>query len=431
MPEPSQSLLLLLCALTACGLILMVVILLIMVRRGKAPEILPGIIRQLDEGNRAGQQAVQIVGTQLNERIAEQTKTLNDRIAEQSQAVNHELARNREELSREFKQVRETMEARLTAIQQDNAKRLDEMRSTVDEKLAETLERRFTESFTLISQRLESVQRGLGEMQTLAGNVVDLKNVLTNVKTRGNFGEYQLLALLEDVFTPDQFETNFAPNLRSQQRVEFAVKMPGFEEPVYLPIDSKFPIENYQRLLEAYEAGDAAGVASLHTELVNQALRFARDIRDKYLNPPRTTDFGIMFVPTESLYAELMREPGFADRMRSYKTLLAGPSTLQALIVSFQVGFSSLAIEKRTSEIEQLLGAVKTEFGNFQGILESVDKRLEQARGEIAKATRKTGTIQRKLKNVTELPTGESTLLLEAGDEEDTDNAEVVVLENS
>ncbi|MCL2136368.1 MAG: DNA recombination protein RmuC [Coriobacteriia bacterium] len=399
--------------------------------------------KRLDENNKQidqVQQAVQFVGTQTNERIAEQTRAINERLTDQSkltldnqsrqtESLNTELGRNRDEMSKEFKQVRETMEARLTSIQQVNTQKLDEMRAVVDEKLSETLEKRFSESFTLISERLESVQRGLGEMQILAGNVTDLKNILANVKTRGNFGEYQLQALLEDVFTPDQYEINFAPNPRSQHRVEFAIRLPGAEdEPVYLPIDSKFPIEDYQRLLDAYDNADKDTVNNLYKSLINSTRSFARDIRDKYIKPPRTTDFGIMFVPTEGLYAELMREPGFADNLRrEFKVLPAGPSTLQALIVSFQVGFSTLAIEKRSSEIEKILGAVKTEFEKFEGILENVDKRLEQARGEISKATLKSGTIRSRLKSVTELPTAESEQLLGSYDEAD---AEVLTVED-
>lgn len=365
--------------------------------------------------------------TATGERLTAQAKQASDSQSELTKTLAAELARNREEMSREFTAIRETMQARLAAIQQDNAKKLDEIRSTVDEKLSETLQQRFSESFNLISERLESVQRGLGEMQQLAGSVTSLNNVLANVKTRGNFGEFQLQALLEDVFTPDQYEINFAPRLRSQNRVEFAIRLPGSnDDPVYLPIDSKFPIEDYQRLLDAYDSGDRETINSQQQRLINTTRVFAKDIRDKYINPPRTTDFGIMFVPTESLYAELMREPGFADTMRrEYKVHITGPSTLQALIVSLQVGFSTLAIEKRSSEIEKLLGAVKTDFDKFEGILLSVDKRLEQARSEIDKATRRSGTIKRRLKNVTALPTGESALLLESGDPDDDEPDEI------
>ena len=409
-------------------------------------------------------QAISLVSTQLNERIAEQTKTVNEQLSAQAKTVNEqlggqtqalnerlaeqaksategqqvqtatlstELKANREEMSKEFAQVRETMEARLKQIQLDNTTKLDEMRATVDEKLSETLEKRFSESFTLISDRLESVQRGLGEMQQLAGSVTALNNVLANVKTRGNFGEYQLQTLLEDVFTPDQYEVNFAPKPRSQQRVEFAIRMPGkSDDPVWLPIDSKFPIESYQRLLDAYESNDPETMLTERRTLLSRTRRFAMDIRDKYLNPPRTTDFAVMFVPTEGLYAELLREPGFADEMlRSNKVLLAGPSTFMALISSLQVGFSTVAIEKRSSEIEKLLGAVKSDFSSFEKTLEKVDQRLEQARTEIGTATRRSSTIQRRLRDVTGLPADESAELLEAGGVfEDTD-IEVEVLE--
>jgi len=363
-----------------------------------------------------------------NERLTEHTATTNQRLAEQNAALNTELARNREELARELVQIREMMATRLTEISQDNSKKLDEMRATVDEKLSETLERRFTESFTLISNRLESVQKGLGEMQILASNVTDLKNILANVKTRGNFGEYQLQTLLEDVLAPDQYETNFAPFPRGQQRVEFAVRLPGLDsEPVYLPIDSKFPIEDYQRLLEAYDKGDKDAIDSQHKALIRQSKVFARSIRDKYLNPPRTTDFAVMFVPTEGLYAELMREPGFADDLNSLKIMLAGPNTLYALISSYRIGFAQIAISKRASEIETLLSAVKKDFSSFQGILDSVDKRIMQAHADIEKATKKTETIQRRLRNVTELPETNAVLLLSEGEDE---NAEVLLVED-
>ena len=457
-------------ALVLCGILLSLVTLVLVIRGRGATGNSSDLASRIDESSRANQQAVQLISNQLNQRvseqsdslsgrlleqsdsiskrlgeqsdslsgrlgdqtkalndrISEQTKALNDRISEQSLTVGNELARNREELSRELLQIRQTMEQRLASIQEENTKKLDEMRVTVDEKLSETLERRFAESFTLISDRLESVQRGLGEMQSLAGSVVDLKNVLTNVKTRGSFGEYQLQALLEDVLAPDQYEVNFAPNPRSQQRVEFAVRLPGGDEPVYLPVDSKFPIENYQRLLEAYDSGDRDEIASAYKILLNQARTSAREIRDKYLNPPRTTDFAVMFVPTEGLYAELLREPGFADDLRGLKVVLAGPTTFYALVSTFQVGFTTLAIEKRTGEIETLLGAVKSEFGKFAGILEKVDKRLEQARQEIGNATRKTTTIQRRLRSITELPLDQSILLLEPGGV-DSDDAIVIL----
>jgi DNA recombination protein RmuC len=417
-------------AVTLLALVLSAVLMALIVLLARAVRGNRDLAAKMDDSIRLSEQAVaavQLVGSQLNERIEAQSRAVNDQLAAQARATgeqqaaqaraqNEQLAQNREEMSREFTQVRQTMEERLAALAQDNATKLEAMRATVDEKLSETLQQRFSESFTLISERLESVQQGLGEMRTLAGNVTDLRNVLANVKNRGNFGEYQLKALLEDVFTPDQYEANFAPNLRSQQRVEFAVRLPGYDEPVYMPIDSKFPIDDYQRLLEASENGDNDGVAACHKVLVNKAKGFARDIRDRYLNPPRTTDFGVMFVPTEGIYAELMREPGFADELRHLKVLIAGPSTMQALIVSYQIGFSTLAISKRSSEIERLLGAVKTDFGKFQDLLRKVDDRLRQARDEIGKATNRSNTIQRRLKGVTELSEPESDLLLGEGD---------------
>ncbi len=330
------------------------------------------------------------------------------------------LARFEESVSRQLTENREVVEKRLTLLQEGNEKKLEQMRLTVDEKLTETVEKRFAESFTLISERLEQVHRGLGEMQKLAGGVDDLRKVLSGVKTRGNLGEYQLCAILDQVLSPDQFIANAAVRLRTQERVEFAIKIPSksSEEPdLLLPVDSKFPIEDYERLLAAYD-GEGDELASVISSRLTRSIKtFARSIRDKYINPPVTTDFAIMFVPTEGLYAEVLRTPGlFEELQRSYHVTVVGPTNLVAFLSSLQMGFRTLAIEKRSSEVWKLLGAVKTEFGRYEGLLENVQKKIEQAGKEMEKVSSKTRTINRKLNKVQELPSSESSTLLEQGE---------------
>jgi DNA recombination protein RmuC len=306
-------------------------------------------------------------------------------------------------------ELRATVDTRLQKLQEDNAAKLEQMRQTVDERLTVTLEKRLGESFKQVSERLEAVHKGLGEMQTLAAGVGDLKRVLTNVKTRGTWGEVQLNMLLEQVLTADQYEANVACKMGSGERVEYAIKLPGHEggngNPVWLPIDAKFPVEDYQRMLEAQGQGDVAGVEQALKGLETRVKLSAREIQGKYLDPPRTTDFGIMFLPTEGLYAEVLRRPGLAESLqRDCRVIVAGPTTLAALLNSLQMGFRTLAIEKRSSEVWQLLGAVKTQFGQFGGLLEKVHKKLDQASNTIEDAARKSRTIERKLKDVEEIP---------------------------
>ncbi len=281
-------------------------------------------------------------------------------------------------------ELRATVDTRLRSLQEDNSTKLDQMRQTVDERLTATLEKRLGESFMQVSERLEAVHRGLGEMQTLAAGVGDLKRVLTNVKTRGTWGEVQLNMLLEQVLTSDQYEANVACKPGSGERVEYAIRLPGQDggngAPVWLPIDAKFPLEDYQRMLEAQGQGDAAGVEQALKGLEARVKLSAKEIQGKYLDPPRTTDFGIMFLPTEGLYAEVLRRPGLAESLqRECRVVVAGPTTLAALLNSLQMGFRTLAIEQRSSEVWQLLGAVKTQFGQFGGLLEKVHKKLDQA----------------------------------------------------
>jgi DNA recombination protein RmuC len=333
------------------------------------------------------------------------------------------LAENRETVEKGLAASREAIERRLTALQQSNETRLEQMRVTVDEKLQQTVERRFAESFKLISAQLEQVHKGLGEMQSLAGGVSDLKKVLANVKTRGNLGEYQLGAILEQVLSPEQYETNAQPKLRSQERVEFAVRLPSKDEDntvVLLPIDSKFPVEDYERLLDAYEGIGEETPEVLAARLEARVLTFARDIRNKYLNPPRTTDFGIMFVPTEGLYAEILRRPGLFERLqRDFRVIICGPTNLVALLNSLQMGFRTLAIEKRSSEVWKTLGAVKTEFSRFQGLLDGVRRKLDSASNDIERIGSKSRNISRKLGKVQELPASEAAEMLEVGLEDD------------
>lgn len=317
-----------------------------------------------------------------------------------------------------MEKMRDTLSQSVNRMQEENGKKLEEMRQTVDEKLHATLDKRLGESFSLVSQRLEQVYKGLGEMQNLASGVGDLKKVLTNVKNRGVWGEMQLGALLSQVLTPTQYDENVAVAPHSSQRVEFAVKLPGQGEgTVYLPIDSKFPIEDYERLLGAYEAGDQAMISAASAALQNALKVEAKRIASKYIVPPHTTDFAVMFLPVEGLYAEALRYRGLTEELQEkYRVVVTGPTTLNALLTSLQVGFRTLAIEKRSGEVWQLLSAVKTEFGKFAGLLEATEKKLHAAAESIETASRKTRTIERKLRRVEALDEGKAARLLSGED---------------
>ena len=321
-----------------------------------------------------------------------------------SSALDEKLTQNEGRIER----MRETLSQSVTKLQEDNAKKLEEMRLTVDEKLHATLDKRLNESFSLVNERLEQVYKGLGEMQTLASGVGDLKKVLTNVKTRGVWGEMQLGALLSQILSPGQYDENVAVVPASSQRVEFAVKLPGQGEgTVYLPIDSKFPIEDYERLLAAYDIGDPAVISAASGALQTALKIEARRIAEKYIAPPYTTDFAVMFLPIEGLYAEALRARGLAEELQEkLRIVIAGPTTLSALLTSLQVGFRTLAIEKRTDEVWKLLSAVKTEFGKFAGLLEATEKKLQAAAQSIETARGKTRTIQRRLRQVEGLESG-------------------------
>jgi DNA recombination protein RmuC len=337
-----------------------------------------------------------------------------------------QLAKLTEANEARLTEIRNTLETKLRELQGENAAKLEEMRKTVDERLHATLEHRLGESFKLVSDRLEQVHRGLGEMQTLAAGVGDLKRVLTNVKTRGTWGEVQLEALLEQMLVREQFEKNVATRPGSSERVEFAIRMPGRVDgtQVWLPIDSKFPAEDYDRLIAAQDRADATAVEESARALEMRIRLEAKTIRDKYIEPPYTTDFALLFLPTEGLYAEVLRRPGLADTLqRDFRVVIAGPTTLAAILNSLQMGFRTLAIEQRSGEIQLLLGAVKTEFGRFGEVLANTKKQLETVTNSIGKAEVRTRAIERKLRDVEALPAGDAQVVLgkasDPGDEEE------------
>ena len=320
--------------------------------------------------------------------------------------------------------LRATISEQLNEMREANEKKLEEMRRTVDEKLQGTLEKRLGESFKLVSECLDAVHKGLGEMQNLATGVGDLKNVLTNIKVRGTWAEYQLEAILEQVLTPEQFDRNVATREGSSERVEFAIRLPGRgddpEDCVWLPIDSKFPQEDYLRLAEAAREGDADSVAQSTKELLRSVTQSAKTISDKYLNPPRTTDFAVLYLPTEGLYAEVLRQPGLVSQLQQdHRVVVSGPTTIAALLNSLRLGFRSLAIEQQASEVWQVLAAVKAEFGKFGGVLDKVKKQLATASNTIDETQTRTRAMARKLREVEQLPAGESDELLELLPEED------------
>jgi len=392
-------------------------------------EKMKSIQEQLDKS--AKENRVELTNSlkSFEDKFTQNVKDFNDL---QNQKFN-ELVNRQESIKREIeeklKEIRETVEEKLKSIQDDNNKKLEEMRKTVDEKLQETVEKRFNESFKLISERLEQVHKGLGEMQTLASGVGDLKKVLTNVKTRGNLGEIQLGAILEQILSPEQYEQNAIVKEGSQERVEYVIKLPGKnndDKSLLLPIDSKFPNEDYQRLIDAYD--NIANLSPKEVEAIakhfeNSVKKNAKDIKEKYINPPVTTDFAIMFVPTEGLYAEILRRTGlFEDLQRNYKITVVGPTNLVAFLSSLQMGFKTLAIEKRSSEVWELLGAVKTEFGNFGAVLEKTKKKLQEATNVIDKAGVRSRAIERKLRTVQELPQEQTSALLGEAIEIEQDN---------
>ncbi len=328
--------------------------------------------------------------------------------------IENEFRENRKEISDNLKTIQDTVDSRVKNLQDDNAKKLEEMRLTVDEKLQASVEKRFNESFKTISGQLTQVYQGLGEMKNLANGVGDLKKVMEGVKTRGIYGEVQLANIISDCLSQDQYQENIITKTNSNDRVEFAIRMPGRDDKtVYLPIDSKFPIENYERLLNAYERGNKSDIEQFRKALMNDVREQAKKISLKYLDPPATTDFGVMFVPTESLYAEILRIPGFSDSIRQkYNISIVSPSTLPALLSSLTMGFRSVAIEKRSAEVWQTLGAVKTQFSKFGDLLAATRKKLEETANKIGSAEVTSRQIERKLKSVESLPETDSIKLI-------------------
>jgi DNA recombination protein RmuC len=350
-----------------------------------------------------------------------QLGTFSDNLNKLTVSIDQKIDMLNTRSSLKMDQMRDTLEKKISELQTGNEKKLDEMRATVDEKLQKTLETRLGESFKLVSERLEAVHKGLGDMQQLATGVGDLKKVLTNVKSRGVLGEYQLQNLLEQLFTPDQYARNVKTKSGSQALVEFALKLPGREDQtLWLPIDSKFPKEDFELLMNAYDNGNTEMIEECRKNFVRGIKKCALDISSKYIDPPNTTDFAILFLPFESLYAEVLRTPGlFETIQKECKINIAGPTTLSAFLSSLQMGFRTLAIEKRSSEVWELLGAVKSEFGLFGSILEKTQKKLQEASNVMDSARQRSRVIERKLKSVQELPVQQKLLLLDEVTEND------------
>ncbi len=340
-------------------------------------------------------------GDMVNANQQEAARAQDYRLAELNERFSHMAVENEQKLE----YIRRTMEKKIGELTEDNNRQLSEMRQTVDEKLQKTLEERIGQSFRLVSQRLEQVYRGLGEMQALAAGVGDLKKVLSNVKTRGILGEIQLGAILEQILPPDQYEENVVTKRTGNERVEYAVKLPGEDDKtVYLPIDAKFPGDAYARLADAYDTGDTAAIEAAGKNLERVIKSEARDIHDKYIEPPGTTDFGIMFLPFEGLYAEVVRRGLVETLQREYKVNIAGPTTMAALLNSLQMGFRTLAIQKHSSEVWDILGAVKNEFGKFEDVLMAAQRKLNQANDDLDKLVgTRSRMIRSKLRKVTEL----------------------------
>lgn len=371
---------------------------------------------------------------QLVKRVTDGFKEQNDRL----DGFSRRLGELIEASDKRGEALKTSVEQRLDKLREENAQKLTEMQKIVDEKLQGTLEKRLGESFKQVSERLEQVHKGLGEMQSLANGVGDLKRVMTNVKSRGTWGEFQLSAILEQVLSPDQYEANVATKPGGSERVEFAIRLPGKDDAdgavVYLPIDAKFPSEDYQRLIDAQDAADPDGVATASKQLENAIKSCAKDISTKYLSPPHTTDFGIMFLPTEGLYAEVVRRTGLVEHcQRHCRVVVAGPTTLAAILNSLQMGFRTLAIQKRSSEVWKVLGAVKTEFGKFGDVIAKVKKKLQEAANTVDQAETRTRVMTRELRNVEQLPADQAVAVLglsDNGDETTADSAGVDVIDS-
>ena len=386
---------------------LLVAIFLMLARRGRAGDVaLAGKLELLERAQERSERMLREEMARSREEGANAAKT------------------QREELTKSLEGVRSIVDLRLKQLQEDNSKQIDKMRATVDEKLQGTLEKRLGESFKLVSDRLEQVHQGLGAMRQLASDVGGLQRVLTNVKTRGGWSEWQLGALLAEMLTPGQFAKNMKTRDETDERVEFAIKLPGDENgaPVWLPVDAKFPMEHYERLAVAQEKGDAEAVETAVRTLETQLKKCAKDICDKYINPPKTTDFALLFLPSEGLYAEAIRRVGLVQNVqRDCRVTFVGPTTLAALLNSLQMGFRTLAIQKRSSEVWNLLASVKTEFGKFGESLTAVKDKLDQAARKMEDVDVRSRAITRKLRDVEELPSNPQPLLPELLQSDDED----------
>ncbi len=409
------------------GTVAAVVLLVLMLGRLRvdSPEAAERVLREeLRAGRGESQETAQKLREELGKGLKDGNDSLNRSLAEASKVQNARLegvTKKLEDLSesnrRAIDRVRENLEHRVKELREGNEKKLEEMRKTVDEKLQDTLEKRLGESFKLVSERLENVQKGLGEMQNLASGVGDLKRVLTNVKARGTWAEYQLADILDQTLTPEQYASNVQTREGSNERVEFAVKFPGPEEDpgssLWLPIDSKFPTEDYQRLQAAADKADAEAVEKALNAFLRTVRNSAKEIQTKYVNPPATTDFAVLFLATEGMYAEVLRQPGMLEEIQQdHRILIAGPTTLTALLTSLRMGFRTLAIEKQASEAWQVLAAVKTEFGKFGGVLDKVKRQLDTASRSIEETGTRTRVMARKLRDVERLPEDRATELL-------------------
>jgi DNA recombination protein RmuC len=414
----------------------LVLIVIVLVRASKSSA---GAAREVRDELRMSREEARNAGRELREEVSGGLKSTNEVLSKtleglgqlqhaQLEGMTKQLGEFTESNQRALDRIRLTFDARVKELQEGNEKKLDEMRKTVDEKLHDTLEKRLGESFKLVSDRLEAVHKGLGEMQHLATGVGDLKRVLTNVKARGTWAEVQLGAILEQILTPEQFEKNVRVKADSQESVEFAVRLPGPKDDpgacVWLPIDSKFPQEDYLRLQEAAERADPAAVQTATDALARTVRAAAKDIHDKYISPPSTTDFGIMFLATEGLYAEVLRQPALVeDLQHRYRVVVAGPTTLAAILSSLRMGFQTLAIEQRTAEVWRVLGATKTAFGKFGEVLDKVKHHIDMAGKTIDKTGARTRDIERRLRSVEQLPEPEALeiLALPVAGEEDVE----------
>ena len=390
-------------------LILLVVILFITIKN-RANSTQTDLLKLLEAMTKNTDQIVE-ASKNLHERMI-RVETTVDKI---TKGVDDGFRDNRKEIATNLQTIQKTVDSRVKDLQTDNAKKLEEMRLTVDEKLQASVEKRFNESFKTISEQLTSVYKGLGEMKNLATGVGDLKKVMEGVKTRGIYGEVQLNSIISDILSPNQYQENINTKPGSADRVEFAVKMPGREEDheTYLPIDSKFPVENYSRLIAAYDQGNKADIIAYQKALATDVKEQAKKISTKYIEPPFTTDFGMMFVPTESLYAEILRIPGLSDEIRQkYNISITSPSTLPVTLSGLLMGFRTVAIEKRSSEVWQVLGAIKTQFNKFGDLLEATKKKLQESANKIDAAATTSRQIERRLKEVESLPTADSVKLI-------------------